>query len=201
MATKKSPPSKSTAPARHRTTAASPRSPRPTRSLKAGRAAPLDAGQATIEWLYREQLQIDDEWALRTPRGFRWWAHQHAQTIEVVGEETAPDGDKAYLIAIRTEVLREVDLSGDEVAVLQVPMSLASMAGFVHDAQAQTLDLCSLVRVHGGNLDWMKRQIALAALLQLDEAQAAAPGLAEVLGGTPATSAHPESGPGRTPTR
>ena len=51
-----------------------------------------DVGQQTIDWLYGEQLQVDDEWAVRGPTGFTWWAYSNAQTIEIVGEEVGPDG-------------------------------------------------------------------------------------------------------------
>ena len=34
----------------------------------------MNAGEQTIDWLYREQLQIDEQWSIRTPEGFTWWA-------------------------------------------------------------------------------------------------------------------------------
>ena len=34
-----------------------------------------------------------DEWAVRTPTGFTWWADQNAQTIEILGEEVGPEGE------------------------------------------------------------------------------------------------------------
>ena len=51
-----------------------------------------NAAEQIIDWLYREQLQVDEQWSVRTERGFTWWAYENAQTIEIVGEETAPDG-------------------------------------------------------------------------------------------------------------
>ena len=50
----------------------------------------MDTGKQSIEWLYHEQLKVDDEWAIRTPNGFKWWADKHAQTVEVIGEEVGP---------------------------------------------------------------------------------------------------------------
>jgi hypothetical protein len=43
-------------------------------------------GTQTIEWLYRDHLQVNDEWSIRTAHGFRWWADRHAQQVEVIGE-------------------------------------------------------------------------------------------------------------------
>ena len=73
--------------------------------------AMTDIGQQTIEWLYSEQLQVDDEWAVRGPAGFTWWAYSNAQTIEIVGQEVGPDGRIGYLIGIRTEIVSELDLT------------------------------------------------------------------------------------------
>ena len=32
----------------------------------------MNSGQSTLDWLFREQLQIDKEWSEQTPRGFVW---------------------------------------------------------------------------------------------------------------------------------
>ena len=78
----------------------------------------MTVGQQTIEWLYSEQLKVDAEWSVRTPRGFKWWAHKQAQTIEVIGQERGPDGNNGYFISVRTEVLRSVTLDEQQRAVL-----------------------------------------------------------------------------------
>ena len=53
----------------------------------------MNTGMKTIEWLFNEQLKVDDKWSVRTPNGFRWWADKNEQTVEVIGQETGPDGD------------------------------------------------------------------------------------------------------------
>jgi hypothetical protein len=50
----------------------------------------MNTGMKTIEWLFSEQLKVDDKWSVRTPNGFRWWVDRNEQTIEVVGQETGP---------------------------------------------------------------------------------------------------------------
>lgn len=166
---------------------------------RAAAASPADPGRATIEWLYREQLRIDDEWAVRTPAGFTWWADRHAQTLAVVGEETDADGDVACLVSVRTALLRNLDLDERALAAIQELMGLAAMAGPVWDAETRSLDLCSLVRVHAGNQAWLRQLISVAAVLQIHDARALAGPLAAALGAEEATSTHPTSGPRPAP--
>ena len=88
----------------------------------------MNVGEQTIDWLYREQLQVDEQWSIRTPTGFAWWADQNAQTIEILGEETGPDGESGYLIGIRTELLHDVDLSDAALTELNDgPMRFAAL--------------------------------------------------------------------------
>lgn len=149
---------------------------------------------STIEWLCREQLQVDDEWSVRTPNGFTWWAYTHAQTVAVEGEAVGPDGVGHY-ISIRTAFLRDLELTDANVAVLNDRvMRSPSLAGPVYDPVKRTLDLCSLARVSGDNKAWMHPLLSVAAVLQLAEARALAPSLAATLGAKSATSGHPRRG-------
>ena len=47
--------------------------------------AAINAGLKTIEWLFREQLQVDAKWSVKFSNGFTWWADHHAQTVEPAG--------------------------------------------------------------------------------------------------------------------
>ncbi len=148
-----------------------------------------------IDWLYAEQLGIDEQWSYLLPTGFTWWADQYAQTVEMVREEKGPNGETGYLLCVRTELLREVDLTADALTEINaLPMRCASMAGPVYDADARRLDLWSLIRVTDDNGSWMRFLLAAAAVIQLAEARVMAPVLAESTGALPATSAHQESG-------
>ena len=71
----------------------------------------MNTGKQTVEWLFNEQLKVDEEWAVRTHNAFRWWADKNAQTVEVIGQEVGPDGDIGYIVSVRTELLRSVDLN------------------------------------------------------------------------------------------
>ena len=64
----------------------------------------MNVGKEAIQAIRDEILRVDDEWSVRTRRGFRWWAHWNAQTIEVVGEGVGPDGKKDYIEIGRAHV-------------------------------------------------------------------------------------------------
>ena len=155
----------------------------------------MNAGQATIEWLCSEQLHVDEEWAVHTPDGFRWWAGEHAQTIEVVGQDSDEADETGYHVAVRTELFRSVTLDDRTlVALNQTFMQAASMSGPVFDGERRTLTLCSLVRVHKVIASWLRALLSMASVLQLAEAIFVAPRLALVMGAELATSAHPHNG-------
>jgi hypothetical protein len=155
----------------------------------------LDSGKRAIEWLYA-QLKIDDYWAVRSPDGFRWWADKQAQDIEVVGrEEGGPEGAAGYLVAVRTEMLRDVDLDEQRLVVLNSEvMSFASMSGPVYDEADRTLSLRSLARVWEANEEWVDPFLSMAAVLQIAEAATLGPQLAARLGAQTAISGHPDRG-------
>lgn len=156
----------------------------------------MNAGEQTLDWLYREQLQVDDRWAVRTERGFTWWADRNAQTVEIIGEETSRDGDTGYLIAVRTEMLADLDLTSAALGELnEGPMRCAALSGPVYDAATRTLSLCSLARVHDEVAPWMSAVIGSAAVTQIAEARVLGPDLATGVGAQPALSSHPRHGP------
>ncbi|MEZ5130762.1 MAG: hypothetical protein R2763_03430 [Mycobacterium sp.] len=148
-----------------------------------------------IDWLYTEQLRVDEQWSYLLPTGFSWWADQYAQTVEMVREEKGPAGETGYLLCVRTELLRDLDLTDAALAEINgLPMRCASLSGPVYDAEARRLDLWSLIRLTDDNGGWIRFLVAAAAITQLAEARVLAPVLADAVGAAPATSDHPESG-------
>ncbi|QVL48269.1 MAG: hypothetical protein KFB96_22030 [Thiocapsa sp.] len=155
----------------------------------------MSVGQNTLDWLRTELFQVDAAWSEETERGFRWWPHRQAQTLEVIGREAGPDGAPAALVQVRTELLRDLDLDEEVLAVLQaVMLRTAGMAGPVYDPARRTLDLCTLVRVYADTDGWMRRLIGLAAMLQIRDADRGVSAIAEAVGAAPARSGHPERG-------
>jgi hypothetical protein len=156
----------------------------------------LNIAEEVIDWLYTEQLHVGEQWSYRLPTGFTWWADQYAQTVEFVGEQTGPNGETGYLVCVRTELLRDVDLTPEALAEINaLPMRCAAMAGPVYDVEARMLDLWSLVRLTDDNGGWMRYLLAAAAVTQIAEVRLLAPVLAKAINARPATSEHPESGP------
>lgn len=155
----------------------------------------MNAGEQIIDFLYTEQLQVDDQWAVRTPTGFTWWAGHNAQTIEVLDEETSPDGMTGYVISVRTEMVTDLELTEAALADLNSgPMAGASMAGPVYDPETGTVSLCSLSRVHEEIAPWMAMLLGSAAVIQLAEAALYGEHFDDRHDGCFAISGHPELG-------
>lgn len=154
----------------------------------------MNAGISTINWLYNEQLRVDEEWSLKTSGGFAWWAHQHRQRIEVISSEVGPAGDNVYHVRVETELIRNLKLSDKALTGIQLLMSEASMAGPVYDHETGILSLSSLVAVHERIRDWMSPLISVAAMLQISVAQRVGAQIAEFMGGHSAISEHPMNG-------
>ena len=149
----------------------------------------------TLTQLYRD-LQIDHEWSIRTPTGFTWWADQSAQHIHFLGEISSPEGEVGVLVAVRTELLRELVLDDLAVSALSSRlMAFASLAGPVYDPITRTLSLHSLMGIHEDTRPWMTHLLSIAALLQISEARRLAPELATLLQAEVAVSGPPERGP------
>jgi hypothetical protein len=160
----------------------------------------MNVGEQVVDWLYSTQLQVDDEWSIRTPTGFTWWADENAQTIEIVGEETAPDGETGYLVSVRTEMLHGVELTDAALAALNDgPMGWAAMSGPVYDLDARTLNSCALALVSADIAPWMRILLSAAAVLQIGEARSLGPALALSVGARQAISGHPHNGIRPTP--
>ena len=155
----------------------------------------MNLAEEIIDWLYSEQLRVDEQWSYLLPTGFSWWADEYAQTVEMVREEKGPNGETGYLLCVRTELLRDLDLTETALAEINaLPMRCASLAGPVYDAEARRLDLWSLIRVTDDNGSWIRFLLAAAAITQLAEARVLGPVLAEAVGALPAKSDHPEGG-------
>lgn len=160
----------------------------------------MNVAEQVLDWLFTEQLRCGEHFSYPLPTGFTWWADEFAQTAEFLGEQTGPGGETGYLLCVRTEVLRELDLTEEALAQINaLPMRCASLAGPVYDAPARRLDLWSQVRVTEENNGWLRYLLAAAAVTQIAEARLLAPGLAEATAALAATSAHPQSGPRNTP--
>jgi len=155
----------------------------------------MNAGEKTIEWLYREDLRVDEEWSVKLPQGFIWWPDQNAQRIDIIGAEFSDRAEEeTFFIRVKTELLRDVELNEKCLLIIDALMGHASMSGPVYDASTGVLSLCSLVRIYESIRPWMGHLISMAAVLQMTEARAMGPELADMTPATFATSGHPKNG-------
>jgi hypothetical protein len=155
----------------------------------------INAGQETIDWLYRDQLKVDEEWSVTDVNGFTWWADRNAQRVAVKGPYTNRWGDTDYLVIVQTEFLRNVPASDKALSTLHaLLMPYASMAGPVYDERQRTVKLCSLVPVHDEIRHWMARLISVACVLQVGEVRIMQHEIAKVLTAETAESGHPKNG-------
>lgn len=155
----------------------------------------MTPGFETLQWLLEEQLRVDEKWFVRNEREFTWWPHEFAQHVEVADSKETEDSGPLDLLRISTDVLADVDLGEEGLRRLNaLALPFASLAALVHDEEARTLRLVSSVWVHEGNRGWIGPILSIAAMLQLQEAEGHAGGLARFLDGKPHYSGHPKSG-------
>ncbi|MBK8534605.1 MAG: hypothetical protein IPL59_05470 [Candidatus Competibacteraceae bacterium] len=155
----------------------------------------MKVGDDVLEELYRDLLKVDAEWSIHTPTGFTWWADPHAQHIDLLGEVGGPDDEVGVLVAVRTELLRELVLDDLAASALNSRlMAFASLAGPVYDPTTRTLSLSSLMAIHEDTRRWMPRLLSIAALLQINETRRLSPELATLLQAEIAASGPPQRG-------
>jgi hypothetical protein len=152
-----------------------------------------DIGLWLIHELY-QRLFIDDEWAVRRPRGFTWWSYrlaQHAEAEPVI----IRGGRPTCMVRVWTEVVNDVDPSRDPALIVTPANMQATLSALVWDPGRCTLtDHCSYL-VDEDNAVAARWILPVAAVLQNTAAHSRAHALAEALSGRPAESHHPASGP------
>jgi hypothetical protein len=155
----------------------------------------MNIGVNTIEWLYSDQLKIDEKWSVKTKNGFKWWADKNAQTIEVIDKETNEDGIECFIISVKTAFLKKVKKNDKTLAAINsLIMPFSAMSGPVYNEEKETLSLCSLVRIHSEIESWMNPLISIAATMQIGEARIMGPEIAKLINAEQNFSSHPKSG-------
>lgn len=151
-----------------------------------------DVGLRLLDSLY-EQLMIDDQWAVRTERGFTWWAYRLAQHVEIGPPEWSVD---RYVCSVRiwTDVVRDVVPNSQPAGVLGATNAFSTLSALVWDPSEATITECCTAAVHDEIFEWMSKVLATAAVLQNTAAHSRAHLLAQATGGVPDASNHPSSG-------
>ena len=136
---------------------------------------------------------IDDEWAVRRPRGFTWWSYRLAQHVEAV-EPHWDDGVEISKIRVWTDVATGVDASRDPATWVAMTNAQQTLSALTWDPAQRIVSECCTAIVHEDNVGWVSKLLATAAVLQNTGAHSRARAVAEMLGAEPAVSAHPVSG-------
>jgi hypothetical protein len=150
-----------------------------------------DDGPALLD-KFQKELQMDDEWIVRTPRSLTWWGHQVPMTF-TVDEPRIVQGDPTIKLTVRATVLRGVAAPTSKVLdVLDGVSRHASVGAFVWLEQERRID-AFLVHYHYEALGPITHLVTAFALQLYGEAVARAPSLAETLDGLPNVVPHPAS--------
>jgi hypothetical protein len=158
-----------------------------------------DVGTQTLEAIF-DQLKVEDEWAVRRPRGFTWWGYRLAQHIDV----SPPVHDRGLdlcILRMRTDVVYDVDPDTNPPASLVNLNRQATLNALVWEPADATISIRCTVTVHQDIASWIYYVLAAAATLQNDLAHAHTVELAKACGGRPAGSNHPTRGVREDPNR
>lgn len=153
-----------------------------------------DIGERAARLIW-DVLQIDDEWAVETSRGFWWWAHDVAQ--EVVARKPEPlegDGEPGARVVVRTPILSRPSAGKPAVLRALAVMNGCSTGGALRQAADGTIVHELAATVTDETVEGLSRLLATGAILALTEGVEAAEALAPALGARVQRSVHPTRG-------
>jgi len=139
------------------------------------------------------RMQIEAEWAVQEKTSFTWWAHTLAQRVWVAPPREF-QGVELTTLHVETDLLADVPMTEGTWTRLANVNQYATLSAYVADIAQGTIRLHSSVSLTSDN--WLlARSIALHAMaLQMADAYAEAPELAQAFGGRIAASPHPHHG-------
>jgi len=154
--------------------------------------ATLDPGLLSLRTIF-EEMHIDAEWSVPDERRFRWWLKGHAQEI-AVSDAIESHGMQVYTLIASTPVVSGVALNDHTIKVMAgINAQVTTLSAFTLE-QDGMVRLVTRMTTHADVVSWLPRHFALVAAMQAADAELIAGGLAEMLAGTPAESAHPDAG-------
>lgn len=138
-------------------------------------------------------LKMDERWCEFDREGFTWWAADHAQHVWCE-EGVYQHSTTTYRLHCETDLIRGRGHAADFELALEREMDHTTMNAVVYHPESDTYKLHSSVFATEENMAYLKRTCFAAVILQVIEAQVVARKLAQNVGATPATSAHPTMG-------
>jgi hypothetical protein len=145
-----------------------------------------------ITFLY-SLLQIDDEWSVQEPRGFIWWAGDHAQRVWA---EPCVEDRGVRLSRLVAETVSVHDARNDEKAQRMFAFAQVlqpSLSASIWKADGTIRFVCT-TRVYDEVVESYSRIFATAMIMQVTQAHQGSKMLADVVGGQAAISMHPTNG-------
>ena len=150
----------------------------------------MDAGEELVDHLFKE-MQIDEDWAVRRPRGFTWWAGPLAQ--HVWSEPPVEDfGHEISRVHVQTDLLTGFTPDERSLRALSLTSAYSTMSGYL--LGEGVIRSATSVFVHRGTLVMWKHLLTIAALVQVTAAHIDIVSLLSLTGARPAMSGHPQSG-------
>ena len=139
------------------------------------------------------RMQIEAEWAVQERTSFTWWAHTLAQRVWVAPPREF-QGVALHTLHIETDLLADVPMGEGTWTRLANVNQFATLSAYVANVAHGTIQLHASVSLTADN--WLlARSIALHAMaLQMADAYAEAPELADAFGGRVAATPHPQQG-------
>ena len=152
---------------------------------------PKDIGVQAVDALFK-RLMIEEEWSVRKPRGFTWWAHRVAQHVEA-GRPSWDGEREACALRVWTDVAKDVDptRAARVVGIANIQQTLNAL---VWDSRERAIAECCTVVVTDQNICWLGKILAWVAVLQNAAAHSRVRGVSASGGGVPAESNHPRNG-------
>jgi hypothetical protein len=138
-------------------------------------------------------MRIDEKWSTRNGAGFTWWGHMLAQRVWADAERN-DQGMGITRISAETRFLRDVPADpklGEKIAVLN---AFATLSSYLYDPDARCISLRCSIYAHDEGPASLGVLFGCAVAIQVADAHAKVDAMAEVLGGRPDVSNHPEAG-------
>jgi hypothetical protein len=151
----------------------------------------MDVGTELVGMTFSE-LQVDEKWAVREPRGFTWWGSSQATRVWAE-PEFEDDGFLITRVNASTDLVRDTRTDTTNLAISTLGR-FAAMSGIVRDKIENRLRLQTSMFVHAQSARSVGRIFKLATALQAEEATRLAQGLVLLAGGKVDETAHPRTG-------
>jgi hypothetical protein len=158
-------------------------------------AGDTDPGLETLSFIFNEAMNVDATWSMTNERSFIWWPH-HLKQIISSSRGFVDRGTTLYRVQAISDFVVDAKSSPSEIliALTSLVPRLSGSSAAIYDERDSSIKLCTTSNIHEGNVDWMKRDFATFAALQIADAERFAEAFAIEVNGRPEISAHPVNG-------